>query len=58
MKSMKKRKKRIFQLKMNLAEGRESPEWTMENLDEALSNLKNNKSRDYEGLINELFKKS
>ena len=57
MKSMKKRKKQIFQLKMHLAESKESPEWTMKDIDEALKNLKNNKSRDYEGLINELFKK-
>ena len=29
---------------------------TMADLEKALSNLKNNKSRDFEGLINEIFK--
>ena len=57
MKSMKMRKKRIFQLKMKLAERTQSLEWTMQDLDEALKQLKNNKSRDNDGFINELFKK-
>ena len=47
----------MHSIKMQLAESTESPEWTKENWDETLKNLKNNKSRDYEGLINELFKK-
>ena len=33
-----------------------SSEWTMADLESALANLKRNKSRDPEGLINELFK--
>ena len=42
---------------MKLAERNQSPEWTMQDLDEALKQLKNNKSRDNDGFINELFKK-
>ena len=54
---MRKRKNRIFKLKMSLAERRESLDWNMKDLDRALSKLKNNKCRDYEGYINEIFKK-
>ena len=54
---LKARKNRIFQIKMRLAEGRKSPDWTMLDLENALARLKNNKSRDYDGLINEIFKK-
>ena len=43
---------------MRLAEGRKSPDWTMLDLENALARLKNNKSRDYDGLINEIFKKT
>ena len=39
-----------------MAESRESPDWTMEDLDKALAKLKNNKSRDFEGYLNEIFK--
>ena len=55
--SMKWRKKNIFKLKMKLAQGKNSPDWTMFDLDNALAKLKNNKSRDYEGFVNEIFKK-
>ena len=55
--AMRKRKNRIFKLKMSLAERRESLDWNMKDLDRALSKLKNNKCRDYEGYINEIFKK-
>ena len=44
-------------MKMKLAEAHPSSEWTMCDLERALENLKNNKSRDSEGLINEIFKK-
>ena len=57
LKRMKKRKKTIFKMKMKLAEAHPSSEWTMCDLERALENLKNNKSRDSEGLINEIFKK-
>ena len=43
-------------MKMRLAQSKSSPDWTMEDLDRALANLKNNKSRDPEGYINEIFK--
>ena len=53
---MKERKKIIFKMKMKLAESVSTPDWQMKDLDRALSNLKNNKSRDFEGYINEIFK--
>ena len=53
---MKKRKGRIFKMKMKLASAKSGPEWNMEDLERALRNLKNNKSRDFEGYINEIFK--
>ena len=43
-------------MKMKLAESVSTPDWQMKDLDRALSNLKNNKSRDFEGYINEIFK--
>ena len=54
--SMKKRKNVIFKMKMKIAKGRKSPMWTMKDLEKALSDLKSNKSRDFEGFINEIFK--
>ena len=53
---LKKRKKLIFKMKIKLAQAKSSPDWTMSDLDKALANLKNNKSRDAEGYINEIFK--
>ena len=53
---MKVRRKIIFKLKMKLASMKQSPDWSMADLDLALSNLKNNKSRDPNGYINEIFK--
>ena len=41
---------------MKLAESKSSNFWTMSDLEGALGDLKNNKSRDNEGLINEIFK--
>ena len=53
----------IFVLKTKLWESRlenieriKSPNWTMSNLDTVLSSLKRNKSRDPNGMVNELFK--
>ena len=54
--AMKVRKRKIFKMKLKLSRGRKSPEWTMADLDQALSDLKNNKSRDPQGYINEIFK--
>ena len=42
---------------MKLAQCKNSPDWTMMDLDNALAKLKNNKTRDYEGFVNEIFKK-
>ena len=58
LKSLKIRKNLIFQKKMKLASQRKSPMWSMYDLEKALSELKNNKSRDFEGFINEIFKLS
>ena len=55
---MKSRKQRIFKIKMKLAESRTSPDWTISDLDDALARLKNNKNRDNDGFINEIFKKN
>ena len=43
-------------MKLKLAEARKSSPWKMYDLENALSNLKKNKSRDHEGLVNEIFK--
>ena len=43
-------------MKIKLAQAKTSPDWNMSDLDKALANLKNNKSRDAEGYINEIFK--
>ena len=50
------RKNKIFNLKMKLAKRNVSHEFTMKNLEKALSKLQNNKSRDSLGYINEIFK--
>ena len=57
MKHLKIRKEKIFQLKMKLAMSKRSPYWCMKYMDKALSTLKNNKSHDCEGYINEIFKR-
>ena len=44
-------------MQLKLAEGVKSQPWTMSDLDKALSDLKNNKSRDHAGYVNEIFKK-
>ena len=41
---------------MKLVEDISRKPWTMQELERALSNLKNKKSRDHEGYINEIFK--
>ena len=46
----------IFKMKLKLAENKSSMPWDMSHLESALSHLKNNKSRDPEGYINEIFK--
>ena len=44
-------------MKLKLASKTKSKMWTMSDLEGALSSLKTNKSRDPDGLINEIFKK-
>ena len=46
----------IFKMQLKLAEGHSSPPWKMPDMEKALKGLKNNKSRDHEGYINEIFK--
>ena len=50
------RRNKIFKMKLKLAEGHSSPPWKMPDMEKALKGLKNNKSRDHEGYINEIFK--
>ena len=45
-------------MKLKLAEANFSDLWTMSDLENALADLKDNKSRDNDGLINEIFKKN
>ena len=49
-------KQKILNSKMKLASCNKTPDWTIKDLNIALRNLKNNKSRDFEGLSNEIFK--
>ena len=56
LKSFENRKIEIFDLKLRLAELKSSKIWSMANLNTALKDLKNNKTRDNDGLINEIFK--
>ena len=53
---LKRIKNEIFKLKLKKAENKSSLPWKMKHLEAALSHLKNNKSRDPEGYINEIFK--
>ena len=50
------RRKRICNMKLKLAEANHSSLWTMADLEKALKDLKINKCRDHEGLINEIFR--
>ena len=56
LKDMDERKNKIFDMKLKIAEDNPSQDWNMGDLEKALADLKNNKSRDFEGLINEIFK--
>ena len=46
----------MFDRRIKLSEARKNLPWCMKDLDEALFDLKNNKSRDCDGFINEIFK--
>ena len=50
------RRNKIFKMKMKVAGKQKSPDWTMKDLEVVLKNLKRNKSRDFEGYLNEIFK--
>ena len=56
MKPIMKMKKKIFAMKMKLASRKKLPDWSISDLDKALAKLKTNKSRDFEGYSNEIFK--
>ena len=45
-------------MKLKIAEDNPSKDWNMGDLEKALADLKNNKSRDFEGLLNEIFKEN
>ena len=47
----------MFKLKFNLAKLKKSNPWTMKDLEAVLRDLKRDKSRDFEGYINEIFMK-
>ena len=53
---LKDRKRVIFNLHLQLAENTSTKSWNMTDLDRALGDLKNNKSRDHSGYVNEIFK--
>ena len=53
---MKSRKLLLFNHKLKFAENIKAANWTIKDLNKALADLKNEKSRDSEGLINEIFK--
>ena len=44
-------------MQLQMAESEKSQPWKMSDLDRALSDLKNDKSRDHAGYVNEIFKK-
>ena len=50
------RKEKILNMQLKLAKNISSPPWKIEDLEKALKCLKNNKCRDQDGYINEIFK--
>ena len=55
--SIEKRKNQLFEIKLKLAEANQSKMWTLKQLEAAIDDLKMNKTRDNDGLINEIFKR-
>ena len=51
LKETKQRRQKIFKMKMKIAEGNRGKDWTMKDLDKALADLKNDKSRDFSKLM-------
>ena len=56
LKMVQNRKRRIFYLKMKLSKMVKSKPWSECDLELALRDLKRNKSRDFQGYVNEIFK--
>ena len=54
---LRERRNEIFEMQLQLAESVKSQPWKMSDLEKALSDLKNDKSRDHVGYVNEIFKK-
>ena len=50
------RRNEIFKLQMKIAERNKNQDWNLSDLEKALKDLKNNKSRDHAGFVNEIFK--
>ena len=46
----------LFKLRLELAKNEKTADWTMDDLDKALKQLKSGKCRDPDGLIREIFK--
>ena len=49
-------KEYLYDMQINLAKGRTTNDWTIDDLNKALKTLKNNKARDEHGHVYELFK--
>jgi hypothetical protein len=49
-------KTELWNWRLKELEGRKTEMWTVKDLDKVLKGLKNNKTRDPQGLINEIFK--
>ena len=49
-------KELLFDLRLKLSKQRKSEPWSLDSLHSVLSKLKNNKSRDPHGMVNEIFK--
>ena len=45
----------IFKMKMKIARSKQSSNWNTKDFEKALCDLKNEKSRDFEGYINKIF---
>ena len=55
---LKKNKEELCHLRLDMARKNVTPNWTMIELEKVLKSMKNNKSRDPYGYINELFKEN
>ena len=53
---IKNRKLELFKIRLDISKGKKSEPWELQNLEEAIKHLKNDKARDPDGLVNEIFK--